>query len=143
MQTKSLFLLPGAIALLLAATPIYPSLAQTPTQGTTPQMGQKQKRGERWVQLDLTDAQKTQLQQIKASTRQQMEAVLTPEQKAQLLQAKRNRQRPNLNLSDAQKSQMQSIYENSMRQMNAVLTPEQQQKLQALRQQWQQKRQGQ
>jgi len=105
--------------------------------------GQREGRGNKFEQLNLTDAQKAQIQQIKQSTRQQMDAVFTPEQKEQLRVAREQRQRPNITLTDAQKAQMKAIRESDKSQMDAVFTPEQKQKLEELHQQWRQRRQQQ
>ena len=105
--------------------------------------GQREGRGRKFEQLNLTDAQKAQIQQIKQSTRQQMDAILTPQQKEQLRVAREQKQRPNLNLTEDQKAKMKAIRESSKSQMDAVFTPEQKQKLEELRQQWRQRRQQQ
>ncbi len=67
----------------------------------------------------LTDAQKTQMKEIRSSTRQQMDAVLTAEQKAQIT----------------------AIRNDTKTKMEAVLTAQQRQELEQLRQQKQQNRQ--
>jgi Spy/CpxP family protein refolding chaperone len=91
-------------ALMLASLPVIladdnttssqTNLAAGPNDGT--ETGAQGERGERWkaafAQLDLTDAQKEQIKQIRATTpkgkerRQQIMAVLTPDQKAKLVQ---------------------------------------------------------
>ncbi len=73
--------------------------------------------GRRFQALNLTAEQKTQLQPIFQSTREQMQALrndtsLTPEQKHE---------------------KMQQIRQNQMSQMKSILTPEQQQQLQQWR----------
>ncbi|MDX2100244.1 MAG: Spy/CpxP family protein refolding chaperone [Leptolyngbyaceae cyanobacterium bins.59] len=139
MKIKNLFLLPGTLALLLAATPIIPAFTDVALAGP----GKMGGRGERiYQQLNLTDAQKTQMQQIRESAKQQMDAVLTSEQKAQLQQARQNRQRPNLNLTEEQKARMKAIGEETRSKMDAVLTDQQRQQLQTLKQQRQQNRQN-
>jgi periplasmic protein CpxP/Spy len=137
MKTKALVLLPSVIALILAAAPVVPAFAQAPSSEASPSW---QKRGNMGEKLNLTDAQKAQMKQIKEASRQKMDAVLTTAQKEQMRVAKQNKQKPNLNLSDEQKASLKAIREDSKRQMDAVLTPEQLQKLQALRQQWMQNR---
>lgn len=156
MQLKTLSFIAGAIsyagcfaiALTLSVTPLA---AQAQVNSSTPLLAQA--RGEKkggWPELGLTDAQKSQLQQIRRNTRSQIEAVLTAEQKAQLQAAKQQAQqgqRPqmkkvwqSLNLTEAQKSQIQSIKNSSRQQMDAVFTPEQKAKLQQMRQNRQQNR---
>lgn len=137
MKMKALFLLPGAIALMLAASPMIPSFTSPAVAGP----GYIGGRGMKFDQLNLTDAQKAQIEKIHQSTRQQMDAVFTPEQKEQMRVAKEQRQRPNLNLSEDQKAKIRTIRENAKTQMDAVLTAEQKQKLQELRQQRRQRNQ--
>jgi protein CpxP len=103
---------------------------------------QRKGRGNKFAQLGLSAEQQTKIQQIKQSSRQQMDSVLTAEQKQLLQTAKQQRQRPNLNLTEDQKARMKAIKESSKTQIDAVLTAEQKQKLQELKQQWQQNRQN-
>jgi Spy/CpxP family protein refolding chaperone len=137
MKMKPLFFLPGAIALMLAASPMIPAFTNVAFAGP----GRAGGAGMKYDQLNLTDAQKAQIQQIKESTRQQMDAIFTSEQKEQMRLAKEQRQRPNLNLSEDQKSRLQEVRQSSKSQMEAVLTAEQKQQLEQLRQQWRQRRQ--
>ncbi|MEH2160395.1 MAG: P pilus assembly/Cpx signaling pathway, periplasmic inhibitor/zinc-resistance associated protein [Nostoc sp.] len=160
MKLKVLSLVAGAIALTLSATSFAvtaqtasPSpflLAQTPHKERGP-----------WKDLNLTDAQKTQIQAIRRDSRTKSEAVLTPEQKAKLEatkqarraewqarkaqgqtgegqrqagQGKRKGHFAELNLTEAQKTQMREIRESEKQQIQAVLTPEQRQKLEQFRQ---------
>ncbi|MBD1892214.1 MULTISPECIES: Spy/CpxP family protein refolding chaperone [unclassified Coleofasciculus] len=136
MKMKPLFFLPGAIALMLAASPMIPAFTNVAFAG--PGRGGA---GMKYDQLNLTDAQKAQMQQIKESTRQQMDAIFTAEQKEQMRLAKEQRQRPNLNLTEDQKTRLQAVRQSSKSQMEAVLTAEQKQQLEQLRQQWRQRRQ--
>ncbi|WP_421656624.1 Spy/CpxP family protein refolding chaperone [Leptothermofonsia sp. ETS-13] len=138
-MTKKLFLLPGAIALILAATPGLPVFSQAVPPAPATRM-------EKWGEkLNLTEEQKTQLKQIRASTRAQIEAVLTEEQKTQLQTARQQRQKlgknfSSLNLTDEQKSKIRAIRQEARKQMNAVLTAEQHQQLQRQREQKRQQR---
>lgn len=161
MKLKSLSLIAGAVALTLTTTSFAVN-AQTLTnshlllaQEQGPRVGKKG----RWSELGLTDAQKTQIQQIQRNTRSQIEGVLTQEQKDQLRtasearRAQRQAGQPgqrlgrqgknfaSLNLTADQKSRIQAIRETSKRQIEAVLTPEQRTKLQQFRQDAQQRRQ--
>ncbi|PSB26723.1 hypothetical protein [Chlorogloea sp. CCALA 695] len=111
----------------------------------------------------ITEAQKTQLQQIKSASRQQieaiptaaqkarmeairndtkakMDAVLTAEQRQQLAQSspasgeRKGRGYPKISgLTDAQKTQMREIRTASRQQMDAVLTAEQKAQMEAIR----------
>jgi len=123
---KLSLLLPGAIALLLSATPVLVAHAQStaPTAPTGQRM-QKQNR------LNLTSDQKAKLKTIRENTRQQIEGVLTSEQRAKL-QAdrgqpgmKRGQDLKSLNLTDDQKARIKAIRQASRTQMDSVLTPEQ------------------
>lgn len=133
---RALFLLP-AIALMVAA-PTIPLLTHQSVMAAPGGM-----RGMKFQQLNLTEDQRTRIQQIKEAARQQMESILTPEQRTQLQQARQQRQRPNLNLTESQQASMRALRQNTKSQMEAVLTAEQRQKLQELRQQRTQRRQPQ
>lgn len=164
MKIKPLFLLPGAIALMLSAVPLIsaftPAAMADPGMGGGPGAGMYGKGrgmhgGKGFNRLNLTDAQKAQMQKIREETRQQVEAVLTEQQKEQLRQAKQNRQnqqnrqnRQNqrwsqLNLTADQQARMKAIHEEAQRKMEAVLTEQQKQQLQQMRQQKQQRLQSQ
>ncbi|WP_373528562.1 Spy/CpxP family protein refolding chaperone [Nostoc sp.] len=158
MKLKALSLITGAIALTLTATS-FAVEAQTASPSPVLLAQTPQKQWGPWQELNLTDAQKTQIQTIRQSSRAQMEAVFTPEQKAKLEAAKQARrdqrqagqeqpgQRPqkgkfaDLNLTEAQKTQMRQIRESEKQQIQAVLTPEQQQKLAQFRESIKQRRQ--
>ena len=144
MNIKALLLIPGAIALSLAALPMMPVSAQM--QGAP--MPTEMPRG--MNRLNLTDAQKAQMKQLREETKARIEAILTPEQRAQMQSAqpgpgggkKRGGQWKNMNLTEAQKQQMQQIREETKQKMEAILTPEQKAMMQEKRQNWQQGRQG-
>ncbi|MBD2532955.1 P pilus assembly/Cpx signaling pathway, periplasmic inhibitor/zinc-resistance associated protein [Nostoc flagelliforme FACHB-838] len=144
---------PCALALTLSATS-FAVHAQTasPSPVLLAQTPQRQKGP--WKDLNLTDAQKTQIQTIRRDSRAKFEAVLTPEQKVKLEAAKQARQAQrqagqgqrqpgqrrgkgdfaDLNLSETQKTQMRQIRESEKQQIQAVFTPEQLQKLEQFRQ---------
>lgn len=149
MKLKPLSVLAGAIALTVTAIPFA---AQAQMRSSSPlQMAQTAKKGGAWQRLNLTEAQKSQMQTIKTNTRAQMEAILTPEQKATLAAAKQAGQQgqqgqgkrgwANLNLTEQQKTQMRQVKESSQQQMQAVLTPEQRQQMQEMRQNMRSRRQ--
>ncbi|HEY9692638.1 MAG TPA: hypothetical protein V6D15_10550 [Oculatellaceae cyanobacterium] len=98
--------------------------------------------GNKFEQLGLSAEQKTKIQQIKQSTRQQMSNIFTAEQKQQMQTARQQKQRPNLNLTEDQKTRLKALRQSSKTQIEAVLTDAQKQKLQELKQQWQQNRQN-
>ncbi|MGQ9866473.1 MAG: Spy/CpxP family protein refolding chaperone [Pseudanabaenaceae cyanobacterium] len=111
-----------ALSGVLTMGTVLPVLAQ-PTIRPTP-TGEMRKK---WTALNLTEAQKEEMQQLRAKHRQQMEALLTPAQRAELTAAWAEGRRPyKLNLSDAQKEQMRSLRAQGRQEMLAVLTPEQQ-----------------
>ena len=147
---------PCALALTLSATS-FAVTAQTASPSPLLLAQTPQKERGPWKELNLTDAQKTQIQAIRRDSRIKFEAVLTPEQKAKLEAAKQarraewqarkaqgqtqgqagQRQRKDnfaeLNLTEAQKTQMRQIRESEKQQIQAVLTPEQRQKLKQFR----------
>ena len=143
MNKKALLLLPGAIALMFAASPLLPGSIKAAVADTVHAHG-----GHGMMQqLNLSDAQKTQIKQYRQSAKQQIDAILTSDQKTAIQQARENHTRPNLNLSDDQKAQMKAIHQQTEANIEAVLNPDQLQQLQQLRaahrQEWQQRHQQQ
>ncbi|MBW4664984.1 MAG: hypothetical protein KME01_12420 [Chroococcus sp. CMT-3BRIN-NPC107] len=137
-------------------------------QNTAPSTEQRQpgegRRGSKKFERlsSLTEAQRTQIQQIKATSRQQieaipsneqkarmeairndartkMEAVLTAQQRQQLQQSPANGERKGwgmpkvTGLTDAQRTQMKEIRSATRQQMDAVLTAEQKTQIEAIR----------
>ena len=129
MKNKFFLLLPGAIALLVSAAPVLTAYAQS-SAPTAPRVGQKMQN-----RLNLTADQKAELKTIRDSVRQQVEGVLTSEQRA-TQQAdrgqgmKRGQVWKSLNLSDDQKAKIKQIRESARSQMDSVLTPEQRSQMQ-------------
>ncbi|NJL42918.1 MAG: hypothetical protein HC935_05220 [Pseudanabaena sp. SU_2_4] len=109
--------------------------AQTSAPNSSSVM-RKHQRGGVWKELNLTDTQKQQLKTIRANTRQQMQSILTGEQRAKLESAGQSGDRKevmkSLNLTDAQKQQMRDIRKKSREQTLAILTPEQRSKFEQL-----------
>lgn len=159
MNTKLIALL-GTTATLFMST-AWVNLAQAnPLSNTSDQqmiLAQDKKN-----RLNLTDAQKTQMRQIREATRAQIENVLTQEQKDKLRAAREQRRQQreqqqaqqggerrgqrsqvwaSLNLTAEQQAQIKRIREESRQRMQAVLTPEQQQQMQQMRQERQNRRQ--
>ena len=137
---KFLPLLAGAFSLSLSLAHIPAALAQSNVPPAPPSAGDERGSKQRQNWLNLTPEQKEQMQRIKESSRQEMENVLTSEQKARLEAARANRENPrrvfeSLNLTEDQKAQMQQIREASKQQMDAILTPEQRQQMEQRRQQ--------
>lgn len=82
--------------------------------------------------IQLTPAQKAQMEQIQANTKSKIEAVLTREQRQSMQSIQATRQ--NMQLSADQKQKLRQSWQESRQQMKAILTPEQQQQLQQKRQ---------
>jgi Spy/CpxP family protein refolding chaperone len=142
MLKKLSWLIPGTLAIAVAVAPLFPVAAQMPPEPAV--FAQKRDK------LNLSDAQKQQMQQLRQETRAQIEAVLTPEQKAQLQtlkeQGQNQRQRrrdvlSSLNLTPEQQERIRAIRQEAKQKMDAILTPEQKQQLEQRRQMWQQRRQ--
>jgi periplasmic protein CpxP/Spy len=84
--------------------------------------------------LNLTPEQTTKIQQLRTTTKAQIDAVLTLEQRQKLAQIKAERQanRPNKaagSLTPEQKAKLKDIYQASKEQLRTILTPEQQAQL--------------
>lgn len=93
--------------------------------------------------LELTQQQRTQMEQIHRNTRSQMEAMLTPEQKQRFQAALEQRQGMRgaiaaMNLSPEQQTQLRNIMQSARTQKDAILTSQQKQQLQEWRSQRQQ-----
>jgi len=104
---KLLPLLVGTMSLALSAAIIPAVFAQSNTP-TAP----KERHQQNW--LNLTPEQQEQMQRIKQSQREQMDNILTAEQKARLETARANQENPrqvfeSLNLTDEQKAQMEEV----------------------------------
>jgi Spy/CpxP family protein refolding chaperone len=112
------------LALLLATAPMLPSVA-----GVKMIAQHQDRMGAQLEQLNLSESQKAQIASIRAAYRQELQAVLTPEQWQQWQQARQNGQRPDVNLSDDQEAKIKALRQKNRSQIEAVLTPEQ-------RQQW-------
>jgi len=137
---KLLPLLAGAVSLSLSAATITPAFAQS----TTPTPSTEQPQWHRQNKLNLTAEQQQKMQQIRQASRQQIDAILTADQKAQLQaakpqQGKYRRGFASLNLTPDQKSKIQAVMQSSKQQMDAILTPEQRQQLQQFEQKHQQR----
>ena len=152
MKIKLMPMLAGAIVLGAAAIPFAVN-AQANSSGqqllAQAQPDQRQGKEGKWAKLNLTDAQKQQMRQIKQETRAQMQNILTPEQQATLQAAMQNGQGRNRqawkqvkeSLNDDQKAQMRTLMEQQKARIEAILTDEQKQQLEQMRQEWQQRRQ--
>jgi periplasmic protein CpxP/Spy len=102
---------------------------------------------EKWEKLGLTDAQKTELRSIKDSAKQQIQQILTPEQRQQYDNAIKSGQNKrqafaSLNITEQQKTQIKEIKDAKKAQIEALLTPEQKQQLQQMKDNWRSRRQS-
>lgn len=119
------------LALILSATTIWAVFAQSTTPPEPPPLEQQN-----W--LNLTPEQQAKMKQIWEAERQQMDNILTAEQKARLQAAREKREDPrqvfeSLNLTTEQKAKIQEVHRASRQQMDAILTPQQRQLLQQRR----------
>ena len=143
MKLNKLSLLAGAFALTLTAIP-FAAQAEINSSSSTI-VAQGQKRQGKFERLNLTEDQKTQMQQIKESARAEMQKILTPEQLQKLEAAKASGQKKRgvfrtLGLTDAQKAEMKKIKESKKAQFEAILTDEQKAQLQEMKQNRQNRR---
>ena len=92
--------------------------------------GRGHRRGPGLEDLNLTEAQSTQIEAIRSDERSQMEALLTAEQRAELGENELGRRAwRSLDLTDEQREQLRTIHEATHEQISAVLTEEQRQQL--------------
>ena len=134
---KKLSFLAGAIALTLSAIP-FAAQAQIDSSEQIV-VAQRQKRGDWKNKLNLTDAQKAQMQQIKESARAEMQKILTTEQLEKLEAAKASGEKKRavwrtLDLTATQKADLKKIKESKKAQIEAILTDEQKAQMQQMRQ---------
>ncbi|MBD1939063.1 hypothetical protein [Microcoleus sp. FACHB-68] len=132
---KFLPLLMAAASLTLSASVIPAAFAQS----NAPDAPAQQQRREGKNRLNLTEEQKEQMKLIKQAEREQMNNILTDEQKARLEAAKGNRENmrqvlSSLNLTAEQQAQIQEVRRASQEKMKAILTPEQLQQMEQYRQ---------
>ena len=90
------------------------------------------------TRLNLTPEQKAKMEQLRASARTQMDAILTSAQQQQAKARQERRQAmgdtwKSLNLTTEQQAKIKAIRQSSAQQLNAILTPEQQTKLKSFK----------
>ncbi|MBE9115962.1 Spy/CpxP family protein refolding chaperone [Lusitaniella coriacea LEGE 07157] len=132
MKIKLLPLLAGVTVLTLGFTPMIVSAQQGERQGRPPRMERLQS------ELNLTDAQRNQFEQLHEQTREQIKNILTSEQQQTVRNAIAQGQNPrqamrSINLTEQQREQMRSIRQQTREQMQNLLTPEQRQRMQELK----------
>ncbi|MEL7143770.1 MAG: hypothetical protein AAFY33_04680 [Cyanobacteria bacterium J06643_4] len=88
-------------------------------------------------ELNLSDAQRSDIEAIFQNSRAQMQSVLTAEQQTILENSEHRGRRAfrELDLSEDQRTELRSIREASQEQVSSVLTAEQREQLEALREQ--------
>ena len=93
------------------------------------------RRADSLEQLNLSEAQTSQIEAIRAEARSQRESVLTPEQQTALENSELRGRRAlrQLDLSDTQRSQLRDIHQAAREQVSNVLTDEQRSQLEAIR----------
>ncbi|WP_414619525.1 Spy/CpxP family protein refolding chaperone [Calothrix sp. CCY 0018] len=143
MKLKKLSFLAGAIALTLSAIPFAAQAEINSSSSTIVAQGKKQ--GGWKNKLNFTEDQKAQMQQIKESTRAEMQQILTPEQLQKLEAAKASGENKrgvwqSLDLTDAQKAEMKKVRESKKAQFEAILTDEQKAQMQEMKQMRQNRR---
>lgn len=133
--SKGLPLLAGVVSLALSAAAVPAVLAQANPTANPDGPGGPGGRGDcMQSRLNLTEEQQAQVDSIRQSQREQMDAILTADQRSRLETARANQENPrevfeSLNLTDAQREQMRAIHESAREQIEAILTPEQLQQL--------------
>lgn len=138
MMKKFSLILPGAIALVMAATPFL--VAQARPTGLLAQDQQQQPKPARANKLNLTDAQKQQAKAIREQVRAEIvRDVLTPAQREQYQAAVQRGEKGgwrSLNLTDAQKTQVRTRMQAARERINReVLTQAQRDQIQQYRNQ--------
>lgn len=131
----------AAIAILAAGcqlsspTSADPNNSTEEATNTSPTAREVSQASERWSDLDLTDAQKAKIKQIRAQTQTKILAVLSDDQQEKFKAATQGKQETSmkvlrsLNLSAEQKQEIRDIQRAQRQEMQAILTPEQRAKL--------------
>ncbi len=143
MKLKLIPMLGVAISLAFAATPLVVKAAPAkPGQLLLAQATPQQESGP-FASLNLSNDQKSQLREIRKQTHQQMENILTAEQKTQIQQIKQqNRQQTRQQIDNIltaeQKTQIQQIKQQNRQQtrqeIDKILTAEQKSQIQQIKQ---------
>lgn len=128
------------VATAVALTTVVPGVAysQSANPGAAPRPAQNQpaspsNRPAGEPELNLSAQQRERIQSILVSRQQQIEAVLTKEQRDRIVEAQRSGQQitaQTLNLTSDQINQIRRIVQSSNEQIKQVLTQEQIQRLQ-------------
>jgi periplasmic protein CpxP/Spy len=156
MKIKSVVLLSSLVAIAFCSIAVLPAVSQTQSSQSqsAPAKQETRRSGKGLSNLNLNDAQKAQMKQIKDDSKAAIVNVLTPEQKATWQSLKQNRQNGQtgrkgeggmkaLNLSETQKAQIKQIRDDAKQKIQNMLTPEQRTQMQQNRQNFKMRRQGQ
>lgn len=138
----------GAIAFPLGATSFAANTQNTSSRQLVAQaqgQGQRQRKQDRFAALNLTQAQKDQIAQIRKESREQMKGIISQDQRDKYkaaIEAGKSRQEAKaaMNITDAQKAQMKSMKQATKAKIDATLTTEQRTQLQQMSSQWRQQR---
>jgi periplasmic protein CpxP/Spy len=136
MKLKKLSLIAAAFALSLTATSSPVKAETTKASPLVVAQGQQQAPGPR---IQLSDAQKTEMEKIRLDTRSRIEKIFTAQQKKQLQAAIKAGQPPqqafgSLKFTPEQQTRLRDIMQSSQQKVEAILTPEQKQQLVQMRQ---------
>jgi protein CpxP len=127
-----------AIVILAAGCQLPSSSGANSTENatnTSSKTADVQEVSHRMSDINLTDAQKAQMKQIREQTQTKILGILSSDQQQQFKTATQGkhgasmRELKSLNLSDTQKQQVRDIMTAQRQQINAILTPEQQAKM--------------
>ena len=121
----------STIRRMASATLLATSLAVLPVQAQPPQSALT---FPILQTLQLTPAQQQQVASIREATRSQVNTVLTPQQKQQVITAFQNGTPmqaaiKTLNLTDRQRQQLRQIFGSAFNELRALLTPQQRQQM--------------
>jgi periplasmic protein CpxP/Spy len=116
-------MLPLLLSVATTALVVFP-MSLVLAQPTTPGTEQTSPRKSQWD--NLSPEQQAQIKQIKQSSRAQIDAILTPEQRSQVEAARSRGEMPKqfintLNLTETQKTQIQAIRQQSRQQIQAIV----------------------
>jgi periplasmic protein CpxP/Spy len=136
MRFKYPSLLIGTIVLIIAALPFT---VQAQNKLDSPIVIAELAEGGQLQRLGLSDSQKAQIEEIRSSTRSQVEEVITVEQREQFKNGVKNGQglpaaMLSMKLTPEQQTQLQEILESSKTKFESVLTLKQKQKVTQFRQ---------
>ncbi|WP_414619524.1 hypothetical protein [Calothrix sp. CCY 0018] len=123
MKLKKFSLLASAIAVAFSITPLA---ANAQANSNAPQRVSQANNAPKGPQINLSQPQIKKIQEIRSKTRDQIQAVLTKQQRDKIqsdLQAGKNPQQvfASIQFSDAQQKELQNIMIGSQKQMEGVL----------------------